>query len=140
MLHINCLQHTSYKKMKHPIDIVHLDDGCEATSVTPVLPGHSRLIKEDNYLARIHSVQFKLQYTAIQDFRLLKQIFPHQLTPKELEKIGNSIPEPQSSSITKLQGWIRYINTNYPHSMPFYLKIVIACSSTATAIVIIYAI
>ena len=140
MLHINCLQHTSYKKVKHPIDIIHLEDGCEATSATLVLPGHSYLIKEDNYLARTHSVQFKLQYTEIQDFRLLKQIFPCQLTPKELEKIGNSIREPQSSSITKLQGLIRFINTNYPHSIPLYLKIVIACSSTAAIIVIIYVI
>ena len=140
VLHINCLQHTSYKKVKHPIDIVHLDDGCEATSVTLVLPGHSHLIKEDNYLARTHVVQFKLQYTEIQDFWLLKQTFPCQLTSKELEKIGNSIPEPQSSSITKLQERIRYINTNYPHSMPLYLKIVIACSSTATVIIIIYVI
>ena len=140
MLHINCLQHTSYKKVKHPIYIIHLEDGCEPTSATLVLPGHSCLIKEDNYLARTHSVQFKLQYTEIQDFQLLKQIFPGQLTPKELEKIGNSIQEPQNSSITKPQGWIRFINTNYPHSMPLYLKIVIACSSTATIIVIIYVI
>ena len=128
----------SYKKVQHPIDIIHLEDGCEATSTTLVLRGHSRLIKEDNYLARTHSVKFKLQYTEIQDFRLLKQIFPHQLSPKELEKIGNSIPEPQSSSITKLQGQLKFINTNYPHSMPLYLKIIIACSSTAILIVVIY--
>ena len=140
MLHINCLQCTSYKKVKHLIDIIHLEDGCEATSATLVLPGHSRLIKEDNYLTRTHSVQFKLQYTKIQDFWLLKQIFPCQLIPKELEKIGNSIPEPQSSSITKLQGRIKFINTNYPHSMPLYLKIVIACSSTTAIIIIIYVI
>ena len=68
VLHINCLQQTTYKKVKYPIDIVHLEDGCEATSVTLVLPGPSRLIKEDNYLARTHSAQFKLQYTEIQDF------------------------------------------------------------------------
>ena len=86
----------------------------------------------------MHSVTFKLQYTEIQDFRLLKQIFPRQLSPKELEKIGNSIPEPQSSSIMKLQGQIRLINTNYPHSMPLYLKIVIACCSTAILVVVLY--
>ena len=63
ILHVNCLQQTTYQKVQYPIDIIHLDDGCEATSVTLVLPGHSRLIKEDNYLARTHSVQFKLQYT-----------------------------------------------------------------------------
>ena len=58
----------SYEKVQHPIDKIHLEDGCEATSATLVLPGHSRLIKEDNYLARTHSVKFKLQYTEIQDF------------------------------------------------------------------------
>ena len=104
VLHINCLQQTTYKKVKYAIDIIHLEDGCEATSVTLVLPGHSCLITEDNYLARTHSAQFKLQYIEIQDFQLLKQIFPRQLTPKELEKIGNNIPEPQTSSITKHQG------------------------------------
>ena len=128
----------SYKKVQHPIDIIQLEDGCEATSTTLVLPGHSRLIKEDNYLTRTHSVMFKLQYTEIQDFWLLKQIFPQQLSPKELEKIGNSIPEPQSSSITKLQGQLKFINTNYPHSMSLYLKIVIACCSTAILIVVLY--
>ena len=138
VLHINCLQCTSYQKVQHPINIIHLEDGCEATSATLVLPGHSHLIKEDNYLARTHSVKFKLQYTEIQDFRLLKQIFPCQLSSKELEKIGNSIPEPQSSSITKLQGQLKFINTNYPHSMPLFLKIVIACSSTAIVIIVIY--
>ena len=118
VLHINCLQCTSYKKVKHPIDIIHLEDGCEATSATLVLPGHSRLIKEDNYLTRTHPVQFKLQYTKIQDFQLLKQIFPHQLTPKELEKIGNSIPEPQSSSITNITNYIANKLTWWPRHPP----------------------
>ena len=30
VLHINCLQQTTYKKVKYPIDIIHLEDGCEA--------------------------------------------------------------------------------------------------------------
>ena len=68
VLHINCLQCTSYKKVKYPIDIIHLEDGCEATSATLVLLRHSCLIKEDNYLTRTLSVKFKLQYTKIQDF------------------------------------------------------------------------
>ena len=76
VLHINCLQHMSYQKVQHPIDIIQLEDGCEATSTTLILPGHSHLIKENNYLTRTYSVTFKLQYTEIQDFWLLKQIFP----------------------------------------------------------------
>ena len=68
VLHVSCLQQTTYQKVQYPIDIIHLNDGCKATSATLVLPGHSHLIKEDNYLARTHSVKFKLQYTEIQDF------------------------------------------------------------------------
>ena len=55
---------------------------------------------------------------------------PRQLTPQELEKIGESIPEPQTSSITELRGQFQQINTKYPEGMPMYLKIIIACSGT----------
>ena len=60
VLHVNCLQQTSYYKVKFPIDIIRLDDGCEGVSAILVLPGHSHLIKEDNYLTRTHSVHFNL--------------------------------------------------------------------------------
>ena len=73
----------------------------------------------------------------VQDFTLLKQVLPRKLTPKELETIGNSIPGSQTSSISKLQGQLLQINTNYPHSMPLYLKIVIACLCTLAAIIIL---
>ena len=100
------------------------------TSASLVLPGHSHLVKEDNYLKRTHSVAFTLKYTTLQDFSLIKQIMPRQLTPKELENIGKSIPEPQTGSIIKLQGQLQRINTKYPYVMPMYLKIVIACIGT----------
>ena len=59
---------------------------------------------------------------------------PRQLTPHELEKIGKSIPEPQTSSITELQGQLQRINTKYLKGMPMYLKITIACSGTVLLI------
>ena len=130
VLHIICLQTTTYLQVKYPIDIVHLQDGCEATSSTLVLPGHSRLVKEDNSILNSHSVQFTLQYTKVQDFDLIKQIIPEKLSPQQLKAIGDSIPEPQTSSIMTLQGQLKDINTNYPYVMPLYLKIVITCIST----------
>ena len=135
ILHINCLKATTYLQVKYPIDIVHLQDGCEAASATLVLPGHSRLVKEDNFLMESHSVKFTLRYTEIQDFTLVQQIIPTQLSPEQLKAIGNSIPEPQTSSITKLQGQLKHINTNYPYIMPFYLKIIITCISTILLVV-----
>ena len=130
ILHINCLQTATYLQVKYPINIVHLQDGCEAASVTLVLPGHSRLVKEDNFLVESHSVKLTLKYKEIQDFSLVKQIIPTHLSSEQLAAIGNSIPEPQVSSITKLQGQLQHINTSYPHSMPFYLKIILTCIST----------
>ena len=76
-------------------------------SASLVLPGHSHLVKEDNYLTKTHTVAFKLKYTTLQDFNLIRQIMPRQLTPHELEKIGKSIPELQTSSITELQGQLQ---------------------------------
>ena len=101
---VNCLRDTTYLEIKSLIDVIHLEDGCEVTSASLVLPGHSRLVKEDNYLTKTHTVAFKLKYTTLQDFHLIRQIMSRQLTPHELEKIGQSIPEPQTSSITELQG------------------------------------
>ena len=135
ILHVNCLRATTYLQVKYPIDIVHLQDGCEAASATLVLPGHSQLVKEDNFLMESHSVKFTLHYTEIQDFTLVRQIIPTQLSPEQLKAIGNSIPEPQTSSITKLQGQFKPINTNYPYIMPFYLKIIITCISTILLVV-----
>ena len=63
VLHINCLRDTTYLEIKSPIDVIHLEDGCEATSASLVLPGHSHLVKEDNYLTKTHTVAFKLKYT-----------------------------------------------------------------------------
>ena len=105
-------------------------DGCEATSSTLVLPGHSHLVKEDNSILNSHSVQFTLQYTKVQDFDLIKQIIPQKLSPEQLKAIGDSIPEPQTSSIMTLQGQLKDINTNYPYVMPLYLKIILTSVST----------
>ena len=82
-----------------------------------------------------HSVKFTLHYTEIQDFTLVQQIIPTQLSPEQLKAIGNSIPEPQTSSITKLQGQFKPINTNYPYIMPFYLKVIITCISMILLVV-----
>ena len=130
VLHIICLQTTTYLQVKYPIDIVHLQDGCEATSSTLVLPGHLCLVKEDNSILNSHSVQFTLQYTKVQDFDLIKQIIPEKLSPEQLKAIGDSIPEPQMSSIMTLQGQLKDINTNYPYVMPLYLKIILTSIST----------
>ncbi|MCG8622264.1 MAG: hypothetical protein MJE68_09755, partial [Proteobacteria bacterium] len=130
VLHIICLQTTTYLQVKYPIDIVHLQDGCEAQSSTLVLPGHSRLVKEDDSILNSHAMSLTLQYTEIHDFDLIKQIIPEKLSPEELKLIGDSIPDPQTRSIKTLQGQLQNINTDYPYIMPFYLKSVITVIST----------
>ena len=46
VLHINCLQSSSYRQLHFPVDVVHLENDCEATSTTLTLPGHSQLIRK----------------------------------------------------------------------------------------------
>ena len=141
ILHVNCLRDTTYLQPKFPIDILHLNDGCEATAATLVLPGHSRLVKENQFLMTSHSIQLTLQYKELHDFQLIKHIIPRKLSPKQLEAIGKEIPEPQTMTLKKLQGQLKRVNENYPYQMPLVLKIVISIISTMLGllgIVIIY--
>ena len=134
ILHVNCLKDTTYLQPQFPIDILHLQDGCEVTAATLVLPGHSRLVKEDQFLTDSHSVRLTLQYNELHDFQLIKHILPHKLSPQQLEAIGKSIPEPQTVTITKLQGQLKQINESYPYEMPLVLKIVLTIASTILGI------
>ena len=130
ILHVNCLKETTYLQPQYPIDILHLEDGCEATAATLVLPGHSRLVKEDQFLREGHAVQLTLEYEEFYDFQLVKQIIPHKLTPQQLKAIGEQIPEPQTVPLTKLKGQLLQINQNYPYQLPLVVKIIIAITST----------
>ena len=114
VLHVNCLRETTYIQPQYPIDILHLNDGCEATAATLVLPGHSRLVKEDQFLREGHSLQLTLKYKELYDFQLIKQIIPHKLTPQQLKTIRERIPEPQTIPLIKLKGQLKQINENYP--------------------------
>ena len=134
VLHVNCLRETTYIQPQYPIDILHLNDGCEATAATLVLPGHSRLVKEDQFLREGHSLQLTLKYKELYDFQLIKQIIPHKLTPQQLKTIGERIPEPQTIPLIKLKGQLKQINENYPYQLPLTVKIIIGIASTILGI------
>ena len=126
MLHINCLKGSSYKPLHFPIDLVHLQNNCEGTSTTLTLPGHSRLIKEDNSILAVnHARMFTLNYTQIRDFHLIQQILPHHLTNSELAVIDKNIPEVKHHSIPVMRQKLHQIITNYPYVLPEYLKILL---------------
>ena len=138
VLHVNCLRDTTYLQPQYPIDILHLEDGCEATAATLVLPGHSRLVKENQFLREGHSVHLTLKYSELHDFQLIKQIIPRKLSPKQLKAIGEGIPEPQTVPITKLQGQLKQINENYPYQLPFTIKLVLSITGIIVGIVGIF--
>ena len=118
--------------------MVHLENDCEATSTTLMLPGHSQLIKEDNsILATNHGKLFKLNYTQIQDFHLIQQILPRHLSDSELAIIDKSIPDVKHHSIPVMKQKLQDIITDYPYVLPEYLKILLSGLSTLVIIGII---
>ena len=122
VLHINCLKSSSYKQLCFPVDLVYLENDCEAMSTTLTLPGHSRLIKEDNSILAVnHAKIFILNYTQIRDFHLIQQILPHHLTDSELAIIDKSIPEVKHHSILVMKQKLQDIITEYPYVLPEYI-------------------
>ena len=138
VLHINCLKGSSYKPLHFPVNLVHLENDCEGISTTLTLPGHSRLIKEDNSILAVnHAKTFTLNYTQIQDFHLIQQILPHHLTNSELAVIDKNILEVKHHSILVMRQKLQKIITDYPYVLPEYLKILLTGLGTVLVIVII---
>ena len=137
VLHINCLKSSLYKPLRFPVDLVCLENDCEGISTTLTLPGHSRLIKEDNsILAANHAKTFTLNYTQIRDFHFIQQILPHHLTNSELAVIDKSIPDVKHHSIPVMKQKLHNIITDYPYVLPEYLKILLTGLGMVLVIVI----
>ena len=137
-MHISCLQGSNYLEPRFPIDIIHLPDSCKAITDTFTLPGHSRLIKEVRP-GRLgwQQYKFELKYFKIQDFTLIKEIKPKDITEKQLLTALNAVPHVSQLPVQDLTAQLTEINTSYPYIMPGYLKIILAIVATIVFVIIV---
>ena len=81
-MQVNCLTTMYYVKLQYPLDIIFLEESCEASTVSMLLPSHTVLSKEvDSTQLGIRQDQLKLHYQKIQDFTIISNTPIEKLTP-----------------------------------------------------------
>ena len=99
-MQVNCLTKTYYVELQHPLDIIFLEESCEASIASMLLPSRTVLSKEiDSAQLGIRQDQLKLHYQKIQDFTIISNTPVEKLTPQQLESKASYIPEMENISI-----------------------------------------
>ena len=130
-MQVNCLTKTYYVKLQHPLDIIFLEESCEASTVSMLLPARTILSKEvDSSQLGIRQDQLKLHYQKIQDFTIISNTRIEKLTPQQLESKASYVPEMKNISLDKFNATIAEINEEYPWQMPVWLKIILTVGIT----------
>ena len=71
-MQVSCLTKSYYVELQHPLDRVFLEESCEASTVSMLLPSHTALSKEvDPVQLGLRQDQLKLHYQKIQDFTII---------------------------------------------------------------------
>ena len=130
-MQVNCLTKTYYVELQHPLDIIFLEESCEASTVSMLLPSRTVLSKEvDSSQLGIRQDQLKLHYQKIQDFTIISNTPIEKLTPQQLESKASYIPEMENISLDKFNTTMTEINEEYPWQMPVWLKIILTVGIT----------
>ena len=80
-MQVNCL--TNYVELQHPLDIIFLEESCEASTASMLLPSRMVLSKEvDSSQLGARQDQLKLHYQKIQDFTIIRNTPVEKLTPQ----------------------------------------------------------
>ena len=123
-MQVNCLTKTYYVELQHPLDIIFLEESCEASTVSMLLPSRTVLSKEvDSSQLGARQDQLKLHYQKIQDFTIIRNTPVEKLTPQQLESKAQYIPEMENISLDEFNTTLAEINKEYPWQMPIWLKI-----------------
>ena len=130
-MQVNCLTKTYYVELQHPLDIIFLEESCEASIASMLLPSHTVLSKEiDSAQLGIRQDQLKLHYQKIQDFTIISNSPVEKLTPQQLESKASYIPEMENISLDEFNTTLTEINEEYPWRMSTWLKIAITVRIT----------
>ena len=130
-MQVSCLTKSYYVELQHPLDIVFLEESCEASTVSMLLPSRTVLSKEvDTVQLGLRQDQLKVHYQKIQDFTIIRNTPIEKLTPQQLESKAQYIPEIENIRLDKFNSTLAEINNEYPWQMPTWLKILMTIVAT----------
>ena len=126
-MQVNCLTKTYYVELQHSLDIIFLEESCEASTASMLLPSHTVLSKEvDSSQLGARQDQLKLHYQKIQDFTIIRNTPVEKLTPQQLESKASYIPEMENISLDKqMPTWLKIVMTIVITT--FMIGIIVGC-------------
>ena len=80
-------------KLCFPYDIIYLPNGCEANTITFVLPSNNKLNVEPIIIAPEYKLVFDRSYSKTNNFSLMQAVNVSSLTDEGLKVLANKIPE-----------------------------------------------
>ena len=92
-LYRTCLQYSYMIKFHFPYDIMYLTNGCEANTITFVLPSNNKLTVEPTIEATEYKLGFNRFYSKINNFSLMQCLNISSLTDNGLQVLANKVPE-----------------------------------------------
>ena len=119
-MYITCLTKTSYVELQHPLDIIFLEESCEASTPSMLLLSCTTLSKEISQTKLgFRQEQLKLNHTDIKDFTAIKYMPLKKLTEDQLDKWVQEIPDIKdilwASSMPHCQKLVMNIPGKGPH-------------------------
>ena len=114
-MYITCLTEIFYIELQHPLDIIFLEESCDASTPSMLLPSHTTLSREVSQTKLGFQLeQLRLNYTDIKDFTAIKDI-----------------------SLETLSSTLLQIDSKYHWQMPTWLKFFLSIITTVIVIGII---
>ena len=111
-MYITCPTKTFYIELQHPLDIIFLEESCEASTPSMLLPSCTTLSKEVSQ-TKFQLEQLRLNYTDIKDFTAIKYTPLKRLMEDQLNKQVQGIPEVKDINLEKLSSTLSQIDSKY---------------------------
>ena len=113
-IYITCLQYSYSVSLCFPYDINYLPNGCEANTITFVLPSNNGLSVNSIMEALESKLGFNRSYSKINNFSLMQSLNISSLTDDSLQNLSNKMPEMKHMSTFSINNTIMKIRSLPP--------------------------
>ena len=138
-VYVTCLQYSYPIKLYFPYDIICLPSGCEAHTMTFVLPSSGKLNVEPIDESPEYGLGFNGSYSKIDNFSLMQSLNISSLTDNGLETLTSKIPEMKHVSISSINSTLTKLNWFMPNIWsPIKVKMFLTIGTPTAVIIILF--
>ena len=111
--YITCLQFSYTIKFHFPYNIIYLTNGCDANTISFILPSNNNLNVESSIETPQYKIGFNRSYSKISNFSLMQYLNLSCLMDNKLQDLAHKISEMKHMSIISINSTLTKLKT-YP--------------------------